>query len=119
MSSIRIGLRTLGANKLRTALSTLGVVIGVAALVAVLSVGDGVEKFARDQIERNSDLQTVAVRARDSREMDGIRVPVENPVEFTPADMDGILAVAVGVVFGIYPALRAARLSPVDAIRHE
>lgn len=91
MSSIRVGLRTLGANKLRTALSTLGVIIGVAALVAVLSVGDGVEKFARDQIARNSDLQTVAVRARSFREMDGIRVPVENPVEFVPGDVDGIL----------------------------
>jgi len=91
LSSIRVGLRTLGANKLRTALSTLGVIIGVAALVAVLAVGDGVEKFARDQIARNSDVQTVAVRTRDFREMDGIRVPVESPVEFRPADVDGIL----------------------------
>jgi putative ABC transport system permease protein len=30
-----------------------------------------------------------------------------------------LVAVVIGVVFGMVPALRASRLSPIDAIRHE
>ena len=47
--SVTIALRGLTANKLRTALTMLGIIIGVAAVIALLSIGKGFEaSFNRD-----------------------------------------------------------------------
>jgi putative ABC transport system permease protein len=86
LTSLSVGFETLRANPLRTVLSTLGIVIGVAALVSVLSVGDGMERLARDQIGRTTDLQSISVAPRTVRIVDGTPFPVDNPLKFTDAD---------------------------------
>jgi len=47
--NIRIAIRGLSANKLRAALTMLGIMIGVAAVITLMAIGDGVNRFVTDQ----------------------------------------------------------------------
>ena len=49
IENIRIALNGLSANKLRAALTMLGIMIGVAAVITLLALGDGVTRFVADQ----------------------------------------------------------------------
>lgn len=49
--SVRIALRAIGVRKLRAALTALGVIIGVAAVVATLSIGTGAKQAVTAQIQ--------------------------------------------------------------------
>ena len=48
--TVRTALRSLLTNRMRTALTALGMVIGVAAVVAVLAIGEGAQASVADQI---------------------------------------------------------------------
>ena len=45
-------IRSLAANKVRTALSALGIMIGVAAVIATVAVGNGAKAAVQDQMSR-------------------------------------------------------------------
>jgi len=47
--NFRGAFRALMSNKLRSALTMLGIIIGVSAVISLLSIGQGVEKFINDQ----------------------------------------------------------------------
>jgi putative ABC transport system permease protein len=49
--SVRIALRALRVNKLRSALTMLGIIIGVAAVIAMVSVGAGAQARVAEQIQ--------------------------------------------------------------------
>ena len=56
-----------GRNKLRSALTMLGVFIGVAALIAMVAVGRGASEAVRKQIESLGTNMLVVARRHDSR----------------------------------------------------
>ncbi len=90
--SLDISLRALGSHPLRTALSTLGIVMGVGSLVAVLSVSDGVERYSRAQIASSTDVQAVSVQPRTTRVVDGVTFPNPGYPLFTAADAEALAA---------------------------
>ncbi len=89
--SVVAGVDGLRGNVLRTLLSALGVLIGVASLVGVLALGDGMERYVRDALGRES-VQVVKVVPRTARTVNGRRVAVRNPVVFTPRNTAGVRA---------------------------
>jgi putative ABC transport system permease protein len=58
--AIRVALQSLWANKMRTILTTIGVVISVASLIAVITLGNGAKMFVVKKIaNQGSDVLTV------------------------------------------------------------
>src|SRR5512140_1066049 len=48
--TLRVALRSLSANKMRSGLTMLGIIIGVMAVISMLSIGQGVQSSITSQI---------------------------------------------------------------------
>lgn len=88
VESARVGADALMTNPMRTVLSTTGVIIGVAALVAAFAITDGVDVWSRQLIMRESSVQDVAITPVTSRAVNGRLLPVRGYPVFDAADAD-------------------------------
>ena len=69
---------TLRGNLFRTVLSTLGIVIGVAALISILALGDGMERYGREKISSTTSLSSVFIQTKTRKEVDGLYMQNED-----------------------------------------
>jgi putative ABC transport system permease protein len=90
LASVRIALRSLRVNRLRSALTMLGIIIGVAAVIAMVAVGSGATARIQEQIQSiGSNLIIVLPGSITSG---GMRLGSGASVSLTEDDAAAILA---------------------------
>ena len=83
IKSIFIALQNIKANPLHTFLSTLGIIIGVAALVGILALGDGLEQTGREQLANTTSLNIINLNSRGTKTVNGVRVQIQDRPVFS------------------------------------
>jgi putative ABC transport system permease protein len=87
-STLRISFRALKVNKMRSALTMLGIIIGVGAVIAMLAVGTGASKKISEQISSmGSNLLIILPGATTSG---GVRMGAGTQPTLTMADAEAI-----------------------------
>ena len=84
MVSLKMALRSIGANKMRAALTSLGIIIGVSAVITVLAVGSATKKSITD---RFSNMGTNILFLRQPWDLDA---SISSPKDVTMDDVRAI-----------------------------
>ncbi|MCK4657611.1 MAG: ABC transporter permease, partial [candidate division Zixibacteria bacterium] len=87
---LRISFESLGTHKLRTFLTMLGVIIGVAAVIAMLSIGEGAKREALEQISILG-INNVIINAKVPEEQRGSDVSLQRSAGLSLADGENIM----------------------------
>ncbi len=105
LDSIRTALRAIAANRLRSGLTALGLVIGVASVIVLIAVGQGAQQGVQDRIRGlGSDLIFVRPGAQTDRST-GARTAQGGAVTLTVADAEAIEEARIPGIVGIAPQL--------------
>ena len=89
IESVRLSLSALSANKLRSVLTMLGVIIGVGAVISLMSIGTGVQKQVTDQIKgMGSNLLFITPGAQTQG---GVRTQAGTAPTLTDEDAEAII----------------------------
>jgi macrolide transport system ATP-binding/permease protein len=86
--AVRMAFRSLVHNRLRTALTMLGIIIGVASVVALMAIGNGAKQEVLERIQAmGTDLLTI------ERGPPAVRASAEIVTSFLPEDLPSLAGV--------------------------
>jgi putative ABC transport system permease protein len=99
MTSLRLAARALGRNTLRTGLTMLGMIIGVAAVVTMVALGNGAQQTVESDV-RSAGTNLIHVRAGNyTRGGEDSKIPsgLGAATTLTTADADAVVREVAGV----------------------
>src|SRR5260370_23580986 len=96
---VRVAFASLRANKLRSMLTMLGIIIGVAAVIAMLALGDGAQTAIKERIAR---LATTVLQINPQRVFSG-GIATMTQAKLTTADIDMIRQRSPNLAAVTYP----------------
>src|SRR5829696_2844546 len=102
---LKIALRALARNKGRSALTMLGIIIGVASVIAMVSLGQGAQQQVQQQIESMG--TNMLIISAGSQRTGGVRGGAGTSTTLTPDDLEAILRDAPAVS-AISPSVNAS-----------
>ncbi len=107
--ALKMAVSSLLHNRLRTALTMLGIVIGVASVVALMAIGNGAKQDVLDRIQAmGTDLLTI------ERGLANVRASGATVTSFLPEDLPAIVSVP-----GVAMAIPETELSSLVRFGHE
>jgi putative ABC transport system permease protein len=95
LQALRTAISSLAAHSMRSALTMLGMIFGVAAVIAMLAIGAGAEQEALAGIERLG-VRNLLVRAKELKDND-LREIREKSLGVSPRDIEAIQEAVPGV----------------------
>ena len=102
---LRVALKALRVNKLRSSLTMLGMIIGVAAVIAMLAIGGGAQERVREQLKNlGSNLMLIFP---GSTTASGVRLGVGAAQTLTEEDAQALAIEVEGVVVAA-PSVRGS-----------
>jgi putative ABC transport system permease protein len=104
-ASIKMATTTLFANKMRSGLTMLGIIIGNASVIAMIGIGQAAQKLAENQFESlGANVLFIVPGSRESR-----RTTFDNPKTLVLTDAEAI-ASQVPSIKGVAPQINARLL---------